>query len=364
MFSPYSPTEIAYLRGDLLGRLISLIFHSPYREALVRKNTMIPHIARALLLLAFLQNTSISVDAANHQEKAVAKALSYLQQSGREWKENRGCVSCHQIPPMLWAMSLAKEAGHDQFEQEGMSLADWNQWSTDVVNFVKPAQKETCDELEAMTGNIDTMAGLLLAIHATEGSPWRDRMAGHLVKEQTDDGTWNPCGQLPAQRRASNETRLATTLWVAVCLLKEGKPFRKDPINELLANVGRTQSTEILALRLLLSDSFSSLNPELALKDLLVAQNDDGGWGWLHGEPSDALGTSFAVYAIETFAGRSDQPEASKAAKRGADFLLSSQQPNGGWLVPGTKKAAKGRKTQTANDWGTAWAVIALLQSP
>ena len=323
------------------------------------------HTIRLILVATTVSVFSTCLSAQDFESKALTTALtrglSYLQKSGTEWKESRGCVSCHQIPPMLLAMQLAKRQGHIQFEQTGMKLGQWEQWSTDVVNFVKPEQKATCNQQETMTGNIDTMAGLLLAILPNEKDSWRTRMAEHLVTQQAEDGTWNPCGQLPAQRRTIAETRLATTLWVARSLIEEGQSFNRRAIEEHLSQLKSAESTEVLALRLLNSHSFTSLNRKTELQNLLETQNADGGWGWKRGEPTDALGTAFADYAISK-TGPLEEEADTVAFDRAIQCLLMTQNSDGGWLVPGTKKSAKGRTTQTANDWGTAWAIIALLQ--
>jgi squalene-hopene/tetraprenyl-beta-curcumene cyclase len=328
-----------------------------FRTAMTHNQTTL--LARFFLCFLLVKCVTASAETQSDEKIAIKKGLKYLQESGEKWKNQRGCVSCHQIPPMVWAMSLAKSEGYDQFESSGLSVSQWIDWSTKVVNFVKPEQKETCNETETMTANLDTMAGLLLAIPSGDSDGWRDRFARHLITKQSADGTWNPCGQLPAQRRPVDETRLATTLWVSVSLEREQKEYDRSPINKLIESQDSPQTLEVLSLKLLLSESFPSVNHEATLQQILDSQNNDGGWGWKVGEPSDALGTGTAVYAISA---TSDSSANGKAIQDAKAWLISTQQDDGKWLVPGTKRSANGRTTQTANDWGTAWAMIALLQ--
>ncbi|MCS7471035.1 hypothetical protein NZK35_30635 [Stieleria sp. ICT_E10.1] len=140
-----------------------------------------------------------------------AKAIDYLETEGQRWMDQRGCVSCHQIPAMLWSLQAAERQGLDVAAED---LKRWTEWSTDAVNFVKPHQKKDLDVEQTLAGNIDTMAALLLAIPGQADAGWREQFAAKLCSEQADDGSWKACGQLPAQKRPKQETTQATTLWV------------------------------------------------------------------------------------------------------------------------------------------------------
>ena len=71
------------------------------------------------------------------------------------------------------------------------------------------------------------------------------------------------------------------------------------------------------------------------------------------------MATGMAMYAIQTSNTESDFES---AMARATQFLISTQKTNGSWDVPGTKTNTKDRPTPTANYWGTAWAVIGLLE--
>lgn len=317
-----------------------------------------PHV---LFVLICFTLSGLKPCHADKNTESIAKGLRYLEESGQRWKEKRGCVSCHQIPPMIWAMNLALNAGIGGVTTTQVN--QWAEWSTDYVNFVKPPQKATCDPSETMTANLDTMAGLLLAIPPQKKSGWRSRFAEHLVGQQADDGSWNPCGQLPAQKRKIEETTLATTLWIANCLENEEYDYHRSRVAQKLDSLNTVQTAEILSLQILLSDHFSEINRDEVLASLLKSQNEDGGWGWRLDQQSDALGTGLALYALNQFEGKRSEA-IQKAAVDARRFLISTQEADGKWLVPGTKKSAQGKPSQTANDWGTAWAVIALIEDP
>lgn len=68
-------------------------------------------------------------------EDVIRRGLSYVQSTGQRWIERRGCVSCHQIPSMIWASTAASSSG---LAVDNDAIGQWIGWSTDVVNFVKP----------------------------------------------------------------------------------------------------------------------------------------------------------------------------------------------------------------------------------
>ncbi len=305
------------------------------------------------LLIAFIVQIHHRANAEEGRyEQAIRRGLAYQAKAGEDWKSKRGCVSCHQIPPMLWSFRLGEERGFLGHETD---LQQWSDWSTNVVNFVKPEQKADCDQQKTMSGNIDTLAGLLLALPNPQDSSWRNRFANKLATEQSPDGSWKPCGQLPAQNRDPRETRLATTLWVTLALIQNAESFDEDAVLEYISVPSVTETIEIPSLQLLLSDHFSTFEKKEILKRLEDEQNEDGGWGWRRDAASDALGTGLVLYAL------SAKDPGNSMTKRAGEFLISTQEESGRWPVPGTKRTAKGKVTNTASDWGSAWGLIGLL---
>lgn len=288
------------------------------------------------------------------EEPVVERGVSYLRDSGERWKNQRGCVSCHQIPAMVWAFESAKRLNVDVQEQE---LAQWREWSVDVVNFAAPKNQVDLDVEATMAGNIDTMTALLLAIPQAAEESWREPFVRKLVSEQQADGSWLACGQLPLQRRPEHETHATTTLWTVLSLLEAEADFDLDKATAFADSVDESQSIEWLAARLLVAHRLDDPKQEALVNRMLELQNDDGGWGWKVGEPSDALGTGYALYALAYVGAARETLESAKK------FLADTQLASGAWEVPGTKGTANGRSTATARDWGTAWALIAWCEA-
>lgn len=306
------------------------------------------------LLVPILLYSNGSAFGSDQQTAAVAQGLAYVQTTGQQWMSDRGCVSCHQVPSMIWSHEAARTAGNSVSVDK---LFEWESWATEVVNFVKPHQKEDADEKATMASNIDTMSQLLLAIPRRDGAAWRKRFVDALVTEQKSDGSWRACGQLPNQRRPKLETTATTTLWTTLALAREGAEFDASSAIRFADRVKDPISTEYLATRLLVATTRDSEKVARLQEALLAQQNDDGGWGWRLGESSDALGTGYALYALALSEADRSRLDAAR------QYLLSTQASSGRWAVRSTKPSEQNEVTATASDWGTAWAVVALSSS-
>lgn len=325
---------------------------------------------------------SLALDQATAE--SVQRAIPYLQKEGASWIEKRGCVSCHQVPFMLWSLASAQANG---FDVDLDQLRKWQDWSVQVASFVKPEQKADVDVDKTLSSNIDTMHALLLAIDHDQVSrgisedsdeSWRESFASALVANQNADGTWNPCGQLPMQKRPKRETTQVTTLWTLIALAGQDiDSYNRD------AALGQTEneqpvSTEWWVARLLLAQTRDEKTTNSLRGNLVSMQHSDGGWGWLSSEPSDALATGMALYAIRKTAdapGSNQESGANRESNANQEsdthqesidaairFLVSTQSDDGSWRVPGTKQTTRKKPTPTSNYWGTAWAVIGLLE--
>lgn len=304
----------------------------------------------SMKMLFYMTVASLVCSLSAAEETTIDLGLDYVRVSGEKWIERQGCVSCHQVPSMVWAHQAADESGLLKSSEQ---LAEWQAWSADYLNFVRPSQRADCDRQKTLASNIDTMAALLLAIPATDEAEWRAEFTEALIAEQASDGSWRACGQLPLQRRPESETHAVTTMWTSLALLNEGSQFDLEAAIDFADAIDTPQSAEWFAVRLLLAERMGDPRSDEYRERLLQHQNDDGGWGWLVAEASDALGTGYALYALRY---SDTAPEPMTAA---AEFLSQTQEPDGRWKVRGTKKTAKG-PTATATDWGTAWAVLAL----
>ena len=282
----------------------------------------------------------------------VERSLPFLREQGLAWIDKRDCTSCHQVPAMLWSWNLATAAGIAGGED---IVREWTPWAADWRHWNKTGDKDGVDKVSA--GNIDTMNFLLLGRAANEAGAWMAEFRAQLLKNQQVDGSWKPGGQLPLGKRPARETVEVTTQWTLLALASCEEPVPEEVTQKAEAYLAAAVpgvSTEWHALRLLRQPEDSSLRVAL-----VKWQKPEGGWGWRVDEPSDAFGTGLALYALV----RAGVPLADPALQRALAWLQATQATDGSWPVPSTRARDKNKINPTATYWGTAWAVIGLLEA-
>ncbi len=316
----------------------------------------VPSVLRVFALAALLALTSASRAAESDApvRQAVERSIPFLEKEGVKWMTKRKCVSCHQIPAMLWSLNHARNHG---FEVSQEKLDEWTQWSADKMAAIDkdPKRQPPVDNLiQMMLGRQTFSADVSPPAQFQEFPAW-------IAKQQTN-GFWKAGGQLPRQKRPARETDEATTMWTLLALKSDGsKAPNPKQTRQWLKEAKPGTSAEWWAVRALLAkQSGKKRQTNKAIQKLLNTQNEDGGWGWILGAKSDALGTGFALHAI----GRASDPSAhTEAIQKARAFLTKTQRDDGSWEVPSTKKANDENPEPTSIYWGTAWAVVGLLDT-
>lgn len=298
--------------------------------------------------------------AVSNVRDAIARSLPYLEEQGVWWMDEKKCVTCHRISFQIWSLGEANRKG---FEVDASKVNKWIDWSFEK-SLVKPDDGTEVDGVR----NVDGLAQMLLA-RSSNPDPKRhaadyDEFVQLLLQTQQPEGFWKAAGQLPAQKRPKGETEQVTTMWITLALGNlpdpEAAADSRDLALQWLASAKPGKSTEWYVASLLLAHQAGDLQKTQSASDKLrELQNADGSWGWLVGEPGDAMATGQALYALSTIGAAADDP----AIQCGQRFLFDSQQVDGSWAVLGTKANKKDRVEETATYWGTAWAVIGLLTS-
>ena len=127
----------------------------------------------------------------------------------------------------------------------------WRQWSTDK-------SLSTNDQGDVVgLGNKEGVAQLLLGLKR-DAVPrdFRRKLAALLEADQRADGSWNPGGQLPTQKRPASETASVSTMWLTLALLDAESFGKPEPptIERATRHIRESQpgeSTEWYAVRLL-----------------------------------------------------------------------------------------------------------------
>lgn len=317
-------------------------------------------------------------------ESSINKSLRFLAQHGKRWKNERGCVSCHHVPFMIWTHNEAQQRGFNTDTEQITNVTNWA-----LVNMF--AEREE-------VGGADTISQMLLG--RNRSSQWRKKPPRHfktvdpyetlfeiLVERQSKDGSWPPEGQLKTPPEITTgwavlalesrkgqrddpaigldpEDDLGTELGEQLSRLETQLPLALERGLEYLESVEPHQSNEGLILRALRQSQFGDTSAGKTLNQLLARQNADGGWSnRFNQSESDALATGQTLYALAIL---ECEKENAKAIQRGRQFLLNSQQDDGSWTVR-ADQVRVGKRNESLDEvysyWGTAWAVLGILQT-
>ena len=283
------------------------------------------------------------------------RSIPYIQERGVWWIEEKKCVSCHRVNTMVWSLREARRSGFEVSDQ----LDEWTKWVTDQSLSTNNKGKVVG------LGNKEGVAQTLLSLdRGADHDGVREELAALLLDGQQSDGSWKAGGQLPSQKRPKAETDSVSTVWLALALVDDGISEQTQPLIDqavkFVEGTPRGKSTEWFAVQLLLVTRMNNLERrDRLIEELRQQQQSDGGWGWLVGEESDALGTGLAVYALA----RAGVDRDDAAIQRAQEFLVSTQQDDGSWAVRGTKAKKKDKVQETARYWGTTWAALGLMAS-
>ena len=206
-------------------------------------------------------------------------AIPYIEKYGTAWIKERNCMACHYAGYMLWSLRDASQRG---FAIDKGKLAESTNWAisqTDVHGFGYEGAAQMLIARDRSDLSENTVERI-------------DAMRDVIIKGQKKDGSWEPGGQLPGQKRPLFETTQVSTMLCVLGLDSLDQPsqkaiacrdkgltwLKKTPPNGQNPPV----SSEWYATRLLIEKRFGDPKQVEAIREqILAAQQPDGGWGWL-----------------------------------------------------------------------------------
>ncbi len=308
-----------------------------------------------LMTVALSQTGATSVDIPDAEigdaqvRASIQRSIPHIEKQGVWWIENKKCMSCHRVGMMIWSLNEARRHGFEVSER----LDDWIGWSVET----SLSKNDKGNIVGA--GNKEGVAQLLRTLDGSDRfTAEQEQLVSLIVDNQEANGSWKPDGQLPGQKRPKPETAVVSTMWNALAVARASSDGY-DKAMTFLAASQPGKSTEWYVAKLLLAVQANDTE-EVAKRvaELRSQQRDDGGWGWLTGDESDALATGMSLYALCEAAVPLDDPAVIRATK----LLVDTQQPDGSWKVRGTKENKKKQIEETASYWGTTWAVLGMLR--
>jgi ankyrin repeat protein len=299
---------------------------------------------------------------------ALSKAVALLQRSSTEFFKESGCVGCHHQNFTAMAVGAARKAGArvDETAAEEQLKVVKTQWMG--------AQEPLLQRLDP-PGASDTLSFSLLGLAAVDypADAVTDAMVLNFAAEQTLDGSW--CYGAIARSPISEGCIARAAIGVRLMQLY-GPPGMKAEFDQRIARARNyllettPKTTDDLAMRLLGLKWVAAEKEAIgsAAKALLQQQRGDGGWAGNRFLVSDAYSTAEAVYALpDSGAGAAG----AAGCRRGIEFLLKTQQPDGSWHVksravkfqPYFQSGFPYDHDQWISASATAWATVALANT-
>ena len=305
---------------------------------------------------------------------ALAKSIPPLQETASFSKgaflrhsSKQDCVSCHQQYIPLTAFAFAKAAG---------ASVD-RQIETEVLEMVRKDDRNLFEITAQTTFHPEPAHGygyalLALAAQNEPPSPEIDAMIHHLILIQGKDGQWH--NNLPRPPIQSSDVG-ATALSIKA-LKSYQLPGRATEIEYSLDRArkwllrAKPVTNEEQAYQLL-GLSWADARParlrQLAL-ELSHSQRADGGWAQLRGLESDAYATGLSLFAL-LGSGAASVDDAN--VRRGLEFLLKTQAPDGTWHVrtrafpfqPTMRSGFPYSRDSWISATGSSWAAMAIASA-
>jgi ankyrin repeat protein len=299
--------------------------------------------------------------------KAVEQSIALLQRSSAEFFKQSGCVGCHHQDATAFAVRAARAAGIPLDEAV----------ARERVNVMKSSLGSAQElQLQGVAESTSNQSNHLAGLWASGYNPdiVTDAAVVSVVSGQYTDGHWQ---RYPgAVRSPTGESNIVWTSEAVLALERYGIPARAAEFRERVTRASAwlqkatPHNTYQHALQLLaLSAAGVGKDAVKRVADSLVAQQrSDGGWAGNPNLGSDAHSTGVALRALrETGFLSADGP----AHRRGVQYLLSTQYPDGSWHVrsraagfqPYFQSGFPFEHDQWISAAATAWAAEALARS-
>jgi ankyrin repeat protein len=292
--------------------------------------------------------------------EAITKALAISQPVASKFMASGGCVACHAQAMNGLAVSMAKPRAVQADYQLEARLAH------DTRTFTGIFEQQYFQGQNLGGGSLQVEWQLLeMAAAGVEPTLSIDAMVHNIATMQRKEGDWPICCRGPLEDGAFTTTAKAVRV------------LRVYPIagrqSEFDARIARAAAwlesaepltTEDRSMQILGLAWADRKAPANRVKQLLIRQRLNGGWGQTDNLPADAYATGEVLWALH----EAGIPPSDPAVRRGIDFLLRTQQDDGTWHIvsralgiqPYFQSGFPYDHDQWISQAGTAMATIAL----
>ena len=284
------------------------------------------------------------------------RALAYLAREVPRWAGENKCYSCHNNGDAARALFMAVRIKHPVPAE---ALADTTRFLSKPDDWDKNGPEGPFKDKKL--ARIQFAAALASAVEAgalKDAQPLR-RAAELLLELQQADGSWTTDAVAPLGSPVTYGRALLTSTARRVLEKTDAKHYRAA-ITRAEAWLAKANVDSVLDAAAVLQGLPNSPQHQpqrdRCLDLIRKAQGKDGGWGPYATSPPEPFDTAVVLLALTREAGDEWQP----AIRKGREFLIKSQQPDGGWpettRPPGAESYAQRLST-------TGWATLALLET-
>ena len=322
-----------------------------------------PEILKAFGQTAAVMKVSFNAHPMRPAE-AVQKGVDLLERTSASFFVEGGCSSCHAQNLTSMALAVARKTGipvHDSAEKAR---------AQQTKTFWASQEYPLMLRVDSPGGhNMTSYGALQFAAESVKPNSTTDAMVHNIAAQQQLNGSWHQNGiarppmadgdfthtaiairSLAVYRIPAREAEFASRIAEGAHWLREAKPVTSEDYNMQLLGL-KWAGTDAKTLEKLASR-------------IAAMQRADGGWAQTQYLASDAYATGQALSALK----EAGVAIGSAAYKRGVDFLLRTQLPDGSWHV-----ASRSPKFQPYFESGfpydhdqwismsaTAWATMAI----
>jgi ankyrin repeat protein len=262
--------------------------------------------------------------------EAIDRASALLVKSNEVFfRDGGGCVGCHHQPFAGRAFAAVKAAGLPAEPKLRQILMDGLVAERARVISALPLMPIIGGGYSGFLYPVSAMADM-----GEPASEFSDVMTHYIAEGQDTNGAWDSTGSRPPLQ----ESAITQTMLAVYALKTYGWPARQAEFDARIAraraflSIAKAVTTVDDADRLMGLWLAGAAPAELkkVSDGLLARQKADGGWAQTPYLESDAFGTAAALIALRKtgFLKASDE-----AYRRGAQYLLNTQFPDGSWYV-------------------------------
>jgi squalene-hopene cyclase-like protein len=290
------------------------------------------------------------------QQSPEERAIAYLAREVPRWARENKCYSCHNNGDAARALFTAARLKHavpmKALEDTTRFLSAPDEWDKSGPEGPFKDKKLARIQFAAALG-----VGIETGV-AKDAKPLR-RAAELLAELQQADGSWTSDAVAPLGSPVTYGQALLTATSLRV--LKQTDAQRhQTAIMRAEAWLAKAKVDSVLDASAVLQGVPISAEhqPQRArcLELLRKAQGKDGGWGPYANSPAEPFDAAIALLALIREPGDDWKP----AIRKGREFLIKLQQPDGSWpettRPPGAESYAQRVST-------TGWALLALLET-